>query len=288
MRRPTPAALAALALALALASYGCGGGDPPQAAQRVIGVSKQLNEFLYAIGAEYVLVGRDLTSLYPPQIQELPSVGYHRGLSAEGILSLEPTMVLTDGNVGPDGVLEQVGRVGVRVDTIDPGSSLESAQAAMRELGERFGREGAAERVIKEWDAEMRTVVATAPDSGDRPRVLLMHFGQVVNDYLAVNRGSPADRMIEWAGGVNAVDSIGGMTRLTPELIARAAPDVIIATDVGFDRVGSIEEFAALPGVSLTPAARDRRIHRIDESEIIYFGPRTPETVRRLRERIGG
>jgi iron complex transport system substrate-binding protein len=72
------------------------------------------------------------------------------------------------------------------------------------------------------------------------------------------------------------------MTRLTPELIARAAPDVIVATDVGFDRVGSAGRFAALPGVSLTPAGKGGRIRRIDESEIMYFGPRTPGAVRAL------
>ena len=116
-----------------------------------------------------------------------------------------------------------------------------------------------------------------------KPRVLLMHFGQVINNYLAVDRGSPADRMIQYAGGVNAIDSVGGMTRLSPELIARTHPDVIIATDVGFDRLGA-EKFAALPGVDLTPAGRNHRIYRIDESEIMYFGPRTPATIRKLEE----
>ena len=65
--------------------------------------------------------------------------------------------------------------------------------------------------------------------------------------------------MIRWAGGVNAIDSIGGMLRLTPELIAKAAPDIIIATDVGFDRLGSADKFAEMPGVADTPAGRRAR-----------------------------
>jgi len=72
------------------------------------------------------------------------------------------------------------------------------------------------------------------------------------------------------------------MMRLTPELIARAAPDVIIATDVGFDRMGSAQKFATLPGVSLTPAARNGRVYRIDETELMYFSPRTPAAVRKI------
>ena len=72
------------------------------------------------------------------------------------------------------------------------------------------------------------------------------------------------------------------MARLTPELIAKAAPDIIIATDVGFDRFGSAEKFATLPGVALTPAGKARKIYRIDESYIMYYGPRTAEGVRKI------
>lgn len=280
---PTPRRFASL-LAIALAA--CARGDAGGSAQRerVVCVSKQINEFMYAIGAQDVLVARDLTSIYPAAIRALPSVGYHRALSAEGIISARPTLFLTDGNVGPDAVLAQLRTVGVPVLELHPGTSLGDAQQLMVRLGARFHHERAADSVVAQWRANMRRVLADTARwaKGRRPRVLVMHFGQIVNDYLAVNRGGPADDLIRWAGGENAVDSIGGMTRLTPELIAKAAPDVIIATDVGFDRVGSATKFATLPGVALTPAGRSGRIYRIDETEIMYFGPRTPGAVREL------
>jgi iron complex transport system substrate-binding protein len=167
---------------------------------------------------------------------------------------------------------------------MDPGSTVDSAQALLTHLGEFFHREEAADSVLAQWKAGMQQLWAdTASWKGEkRPRVLIIHFGQIVNNYLAVRSGSTADQLGRWAGGVNAIDSVGGMMRLTPELIARAAPDVIIATDVGFDRFGSAEKFAALPGVSLTPAGRNRRIYRIDEQKIMYYGPRTPAAVREL------
>lgn len=265
-------------------------GRTPPTGQRVVGVSKQINEYLYDIGAESVLVARDLTSVYPAAITRLPSVGYHRALSAEGILSMRPTLLLTDGNVGPDAVLDQVRKVGIPVEVLTPGTSIDSAQLLMTRLGERFHHERQADSVLAAWRQGMASVLAdsTTMAVGARPRVLLMHFGQINNSYLAVKRGTPADRMIGWAGGVNAVDSVGGMLRLTPELIAKMAPDVIIATDVGFDRAGSVERFAAMPGVSLTPAARSGRIHRVDEHDVMYFGPRTPASVRTLAAWLRG
>ena len=243
---------------------------------------------MYDIGAQRVLVARDLTSVYPPQIKQLPSVGYHRALSAEGIISMRPTLFLTDGNVGPESVLEQLRKVGIPIVVMRPGGTVDSAQILMTRLGERFHREKVADSVVAAWKRDMQRVWQDSTRWAGKagPRVLLMHFGQIINNYLAVNRGSAADDMIRWAGGVNAVDSVGGMTRLTPELIAKVAPDVIIATDVGFDRLGSAEKFAALPGVNLTPAGKARRVYRVDESEIMYFTPCTPASVRKIESMI--
>lgn len=273
-----------LALSVLVSGVACSDSGEQSETERVVVVSKQINEFMYDIGAEDVIIARDLTSVYPPAIKEKTSVGYHRALSAEGIISTRPTLLLTDGNVGPEEVIQQVEGVGIPVLVMRSGSTVDSAQALMAALGERFHHESTADSVIAIWRQGMTSIGADSAKWADkpRPRVLMIHFGQIINNYLAVNSGSTADRILHWAGGDNAIDSLGGMTRLTPELIARAAPDVIIATDVGFDRFGSAEKFAELPGVSLTPAGRDGRIYRIDETEIMYFGPRTPAAVSRI------
>lgn len=276
--------LGALSLgALAASGAACargGAGTGP----RVVCVSKQINEYLYDIHAESVLVARDLTSVYPPRITTLPSVGYHRALSAEGIISMRPTMLLTDGNLGPDAVVAQVKKVGIPVVIMTPGATPDSAQLLMRQLGQRFHHERQADSVIAAWSADMAAALADTATwaNAPKPRVLVMHMGQVVNNYLALKRGTPADQLVRWAGGVNAVDSVGGMMRLTPELIAKAAPDIIIATDVGFDRLGSADKFAAMPGVAETPAGKNRKIYRVDETEIMYFGPRTAASLRKI------
>jgi iron complex transport system substrate-binding protein len=271
-----------IALVVLVAAVACKPAATASGKERVVSVSKQINEYMYDIGAEGVLVGRDLTSIYPDRIKSLPSVGYHRALSAEGISSLQRTLFLTVGIVGPNTVLDLLRKVGIPILTLAPGSTTDSAQALMLELGRRFHREKAADSVVAGWKAGMQQLMSDSV-TGPRVRVLVMHFGQLNNNYLAVSRGSPADEMIRLAGGVNAIDSVGHMTRLTPELIAHTAPDVIIATDVGFDRAGSAEKFAALPGVSLTPAGKSKRIYRVDETEVMYYGPRTPATVRKLK-----
>lgn len=256
----------------------------PAPGNRVVCVSKQINEFIFAIGAQSHLVARDLTSIFPPAIKRLPSVGYHRALSAEGILSMRPSVLLTDGNVGPDPVLAQVRSVGVQTVTMEPGNTPETAAQLLLRLGRYFGREQAARAVLARWKADMTRALGEVRRYAGRPkpRVLMIHFGQIGNSYLGLSRGGPADAIIGWAGGVNALDKVGGMARLTPEIIALAAPDIIIATDVGFDRYGSVAKFRDLPGVALTPAGKALRIFRIDETEIMYFGPRTGAALRKI------
>jgi iron complex transport system substrate-binding protein len=273
----------AFAAVAALAALGCA-RDTSRAGERVVCVSKQINEYLYDIHAESVLVARDLTSIYPPQITKLTSVGYHRALSAEGIISMRPTMLLTDGNLGPAAVVEQVKKVGIPVVIMTPGSGQDSAQLLMTNLGKQFHHEQTADSIVGQWKSDMAAALAdtTKWAGGTHPRVLVMHMGQIANNYLALKQGTPADQMIRWAGGVNAVDSTGGMMRLTPEIIAKLAPDIIIATDVGFDRLGSAEKFAEMPGVALTPAGKAKRIYRIDETEVMYYGPRTATSLRKV------
>jgi iron complex transport system substrate-binding protein len=193
-------------------------------------------------------------------------------------------MLLTDGNLGPDAVVEQVKKVGIPVKIIVPGNTPDSAKMLMTRLGQEFHREQAADSVIARWNADMASALADTAKWGNaaKPRVLIMHMGQIANNYLALKRGTAGDQVIRWAGGINAVDSVGGMMRLTPELIAKAAPDIIIATDVGFDRLGSAEKFADMPGVAETPAGKAKRIFRVDETEVMYFGPRTAASLRKI------
>ena len=275
--------LAFLALALLASQPIAFAADPPPG-DRVVCVSKQINEFIFDIGAQSHLVARDLTSIYPKEILSLPSVGYHRALSAEGIVSMRPSILLTDGNVGPNEVLDRVRSVGIPVVTMDPGDSLQGAEDLMTRLGAYFGRAQQADAVVATWKAGMAQTIADAKrwDGQKKPKVMMIHFGQIGNSYLGLSAKGPAEQILEWAGGENALAGGGHMAHLTPEMIAGAQPDIIIATDVGFDRYGSAAKFAAMPGVNLTPAGKNLRIYRIDETEIMYFSPRTPASVAKI------
>ena len=255
---------------------------------RIVCISKQINEYIYALGAEQDLVAVDLSSTFPEQIKQLPNVGYHRALSAEGIISMKPTVVLHDGSIGPEAVISQVKKVGIPMLEMKAGRGLDSAKMMMRQVGAYFQKDSAAESIIKKWELEMATAFKdTLKNVGKlKPRILIIHYGRAMNNYFAMTKRSTAGQIIEWAGGVNAIDSMGGMARTNAEMIAKSAPDIIIATDFGFDKFGSADKFKEMPGVSLTPAGKNGRIYRIEENEIVYFGPRTPSVLKKVVDMV--
>jgi len=255
--------------------------------QRLVSLSKQYSEIIYALGAEKDLVAVDLSSTYPPQIKSLPTVGYHRALSAEGIVSVKPTMVLHDNNVGPEHVMRQLEQLKIPMKVFNAkGTDIESAKALVTEMGGYFHKETAAERLNRKLDQDMSKAAQRAGAYSSKPKVVVIHFGQAMNIYLTITRAGVAGKMIEWAGGEIPIKSERGMVQLSPEIIASADPDVILLTDFGYDRLGSTDQVRTLPGVDSTRAAKAGRIFRVEEHDLVYIGPRTGENVLKLQDLI--
>ncbi|MFN2598885.1 MAG: ABC transporter substrate-binding protein, partial [Pyrinomonadaceae bacterium] len=107
--------------------------------ERLVVISQVYNEIIWALGAQGSVVGVDLSSTYPPEVKNVQTVGYHRALSAEGILSLHPTAVIHDDNIGPPQVVEQLKGLNVPLKTFDAkNDSVEGTKALTREMGAYF------------------------------------------------------------------------------------------------------------------------------------------------------
>ncbi|HZT76428.1 MAG TPA: ABC transporter substrate-binding protein [Vicinamibacterales bacterium] len=260
---------------------------------RMVVISQQYNELIYALGAQAHLVGVDYSSTYPPEIKSVTTVGYHRALSAEGILSLKPTIVIHDNNIGPESVVRQLEQLKVPMKTFEAkDDSIDGLKALLREMGAFFHKETRAQELAATLDRDLAAARERAKAYRDHPRVAVIHFGRASNVYLLVagkggsGDGAAASQMLDWAGGEQAIQG-NGMQRMTsPEIIAQANPDVILMTEFGFDRLGSLDQAKTLPGVAQTTAARTGRIYRVSEHELTYFNPETGKSVARLAELI--
>ncbi len=259
----------------------------PEKGERIVCVSKQINEILYALDAQETLVGVDISSTYPPEIKQLTTVGYHRALGSEGIISLRPSAVwYSTHGIAPEAVIDQLKKVGIPLKEYPSTSTIDETEDLIRDLGKQLNRNKQADSLCKKLDTDMADAKKMVTQYTDTPRVAIIHYGQQMNIYLLVSDNSVAGKIMHWAGGKNCIGNTRKMTPLSAEMLAKANPDVILLTDFGYDQLGSMEEISKLPGVSTTKAARDHRIYRIEEHDIIYLGPRTGENVKKFAKLI--
>src|SRR6185503_19463449 len=225
--------------------------------ERYVVISPIYNEIIWALGAQDKVVGIDLSTTYPPEVRKVQTVGYHRALSAESILSLHPSAIIHDNNIGPPQVVQQLQQLNMPMKTFTAkNDSFDGTKALIREMGAYFHKEARAEELCNTLDTQRAASLEKVKQYTDHPRVAVIHFGRASNVYLVVGKGGGGDgggvsQMIELAGGQMAIENKGMQRMESPEIIAQGNPDVILLTDFGYDRLGgSLDQIKALPGVA--------------------------------------
>ena len=261
----------------------------PSARPRLVSVGAGTTEIVYALGAQAQLVGVDTSSLYPAVAQALPKVGYQRTLTAEGVMSLAPQVLLASQDAGPPAVLAQVAAAGVTVVRVDGAYSFEGLLQRIGQVASATGRLDEGEKLSVALAARWADVMAQVDGKPLRTRsgkiasvAFLMRHGPTV---VAAGRGTGADAILRLAGARNAFgDAFESYKPLSAEALAQAAPDVIIGTYDGVLKPGDTDALKALPGVALTPAGRSGAIRSFDIVLLLGFGPRLPEAVEALHQ----
>ena len=257
---------------------------------RIVCLSKHLTEMVFALGKGHNIVAVDLSSIFPDSAKLLKNVGYHRALNAEGIISMNPDLVIHSNDIGPENVLPQLQKAGINIKEFGGANTFDSAKMLLKNLGSFFNEEVKATALCNKMDVDFekaKTALQTK-NLKNTPSVMIVHFGRANNIYFIMSgRQGVGDKMIELAGGKVVKYDAKGARQISAESVAESNPDIIIATDFGFDQMGSMDKFISdIPGVTLTNAGKNKRIIRFEENDLVYFGPRTGENVIKLMNLI--
>jgi iron complex transport system substrate-binding protein len=261
------------------------------AAARIVCVGGALTETLVALGAQASLVGVDTTSLYPDAVRALPTVGYARALSAEGVLSLRPSLVVASQDAGPPAVLRQIEAAGVPLSVLDTGHQFEGLITCTEKLADLCGRADEKYALLaalqRNWASTRNAVVQHTQRTSTPPRVLFV-LSHSMAQLRVSGRGTAAHAMLLYAGATNALGDVQGYKPLTPEAAIAAAPDVILATEQGLLAAGGVDGLLKAPGLAQTPAGRARRVVAFEALFMLGFGPRLPQAVLALADALHG
>ena len=252
---------------------------------RIVAVGGAITEILYALGFEDRLAGVNSTSLYPAAaLRDKPNVGYMRQLSAEGVLGLNPSLVLAMQGSGPK-------------ETID---ILEAAKVPLVMVPETFSERGLLDKIAlvgRAMDASPRAACLASAVAGDLAQlrelrgkvtkpVRVMFVMSLLNGRaMAAGKITAANEIIQLAGAVNAIDGYEGYKPINDEAIIAAKPDVVLSIARGKDSVEADAVFTQ-PAFALTPAAGSKAFISMEGLYLLGFGPRTAAAARDLATKL--
>ena len=244
--------------------------------ERIVSLNGSTTEILFALGIGENVVGCDASSTYPKGVKEkLPSIGYQYGLNAEGILSLNPTLVIGRDDVRPPQVVQQLRMAGVTVLLLKEPRSFETAKQRLLTIGKAVRREKAAETLAEALDTDIKkleTKLATRKSEPKQKALFLYLRGTQTTLVLGTDTAPGA--MFDIIGAENAAGSIKGNKPMTAEAVIAAQPDVYVLFTSSLESIGGVDGLLKLPGLAHTPAGQNRRIVTLDGQYLSGFGPR--------------
>jgi iron complex transport system substrate-binding protein len=250
---------------------------------RIIPLSGDVAEIVWALGLGGRVVATDSSAIYPPEAQRSRKVGFHRTLAAEGVLALQPTVVLASENTGPPEALDQIRGAGVPVVIIPTGVDLNAPAQKIRAVGAALGVSQAAEPLAAQTQREIDDAKALAARATTKPRVMFLNMRGTTVQQIS-GRNAPAHALIEAAGGIDAGAAAGvvGYQAITAEALVAGQPDVFLMFSGGLASVNGVEGVMAMPGVAQTPAGQTRKVLAYEDQYLLGFGPRTGQALREL------
>ncbi|GAA2525362.1 heme/hemin ABC transporter substrate-binding protein [Rarobacter incanus] len=240
-----------------------------------------LAQVVYDLGLGDNVVGRDTSSTFD-EIKDLPRVTENgHSLNGESILSLSPTVIITDTSLGPWDVLLQMRDAGVPVVVVDSDRTLENTGTIIKQVANALGlkQQGKelAKRTTDAIDAKIAQIKQIAPsDTVHKLRMAFLYVRGNAGVYYMFGEGSGADSLIEALGGYDVTAETGwtGMRPITDEGLVAAQPDLVLTMSGGLEATGGVDGLLeAVPALAQTPAGANRRIVDMDDSQIMGFGP---------------
>ena len=238
------------------------------AQERIISAGSGVTELLFALEKQPSLIAVDVTSR-SPQVRGLPVIGYHRQLSAEGLLSLAPSMLIGSAEMGPKSTLNVLKNSGVDVVILPTEASIDSLIQRVELLGEKLGRKQQATKLNNKISLQLTQLASHTAKLALRKKVIFL----LLNDkgsYTAAGGNTTAHTLMDLAGAVNPAQALNSYQPLSVESFLSMQPDAIVVSGRQWRKYQDLDKLiAAMPLLAETPAGKNRAIYVIDGTALI-------------------
>lgn len=198
-------------------------------AQRIAALSPGATELTYAAGAGDQVVAVVSYSDYPPQAQQVESVGSHTRVDLEALVGLTPDLVIGWVTGNPAEQMETLEALGMPVFYIEP-RTVEDVAGTIERLATLAGTEATGQEVADDFRDGMATLAAEYSDR-EPVRSFYQVWGQPL---MSVNNEHLIGQVIRLCGGENVFgDQLRLVPRLDDEAVLMANPEAILTGGMG-------------------------------------------------------
>src|SRR6476620_8908092 len=239
--------------------------------QRIVCLTEEPTEVLYALGEEQRIVGISGFTVRPARARrEKPKVSAFTSAKVDEILALAPDLAIGFSDIQAD-IAQALIKQGVEV-WISNHRSVDGILGYIRRLGALVGAWNKAERYAAELEAHVEAVRAAAQRLPQRPRVYFEEWDEPqiscirwVSELIGIAGGD--DVFPERAAASLARERI----LADPGEVVQRAPQIIIGSWCG--KKFRPERVAAREGWAAIPAVRDGELHEVKSPLILQPGP---------------
>lgn len=250
--------------------------------ERIISLAPSNTEYLFAVGAGDLVVGRDSFSDYPETALDVTDIGGgFSELDTETILTLETDLVLAAELTAPEQI-QTLEDLGLTVFVVPNPLEFEDMYANLRLIAQMTGNQETAEAMIEDFKTRVAAVEERVADVEERPLVFYELDATEPSAPWTPGPGSFHETLIEQAGGKNLgsiLDSAWAQISLE-ELIAQD-PDMILLGHAQYTGA-TPESVAARPGWEDLTAVQMGQVFAINDNLISRPGPRLVEGLEML------
>jgi len=234
-----------------------------------------ITEIIYFLNLQNKLVGVDITSNYPLKAKKLPSIGYIRNLSIEGLLSLKPNLILAEESIGPPIILKQLNKTSVEFRIIKNNYTLEGINEKFLCISKILDVEIKNNIDYKKFVNNVKKLKSFVKNNNKEKKDILLILMMKGTSPIIAGKNTSGHGFIKMIGQNNSMDKVSGWKPVSSEQILIANPNYIIVTKRALKDFTSIEKFLKLPGISSTKAAKNKNIFIKDGMSLLGYGPRT-------------
>jgi iron complex transport system substrate-binding protein len=239
--------------------------------QRIVCLTEEPTETLYALGEAERIVGISGFTVRPPRARkEKPRVSAFTTAKVDRILALEPDLAIGFSDIQAD-IARALVKAGVEV-WISNHRSVEGILGYILRLGAMVGATDRAAAYVERARAHIEAVRDAAAVLPRRPKVYFEEW-----DEPPITGIRWVAELVRIAGGDDIFPERAGMALAKDRILAdpreaaRRAPDIVIGSWCG--KRFRPEKVAAREGWADVPAVRDGELHEVKSPIILQPGP---------------